>query len=251
MELSKRLLSVASMVSQHAKVADIGCDHGYVSIYLLKNHIADRVIAMDVNDGPLERAKQHIKEAGLDAYIETRLSDGGAALLPDEADTAVIAGMGGKLMVRILSEATERIGHFKEVVLQPQSEIFKVREYLWNNGYDIVAEDMVFEDGKYYQIIKAIAGNSIIEEEIGRFAKVSGFRKDDVRMAFLCYGYHLLKGKHPVCMDFLAYENQNTNNIKRHILEQRKSAETAERINELTAKLEVLQCALKVGVTKW
>lgn len=251
MELSKRLTGVASMVSLHAKVADIGCDHGFVSIYLIENRIADKVIAMDVNEGPLKRAGEHIKEAGLDAYIETRLSDGGAALEAGEADTAIIAGMGGRLMVRILSEAAERSLHFRELVLQPQSEIFKVREYLWSSGYEIIAEDMVFEDGKYYQIMKAVVGKSNMEAKIHDFAKLTGFAKEIVREAFLCYGPLLLKESHPVCLDYLQYEKENAGRISQHIMEQKETPETVRRLRELQHKLNVLQCAVKVGKTVW
>jgi tRNA (adenine22-N1)-methyltransferase len=251
MELSQRLLTVANMVSPHGRVADIGCDHGYVSIYLMQSHIADKVIAMDVNEGPLARAKEHIHEAGLDAYIETRLSDGAAALLENEADTAVIAGMGGRLMVRILSEAKARIGCFKELVLQPQSEVFKVRQYLWNNGYDIIAEDMVLEDGKYYQIIKAREGEGNISRQIAKFAGLAGVRESDVEEAFLRYGLILLKEPNPICEDYLKYEQQNVDDIRQHIIQQQQKPETIERLRELEHKLQVLQCAVKVGELIW
>ena len=80
MELSKRLFMTASMVERGSIVADVGCDHGYTAIYLVQNGICPRVLAMDVNEGPLARAREHIREAGLSAYIETRLSDGLSAM---------------------------------------------------------------------------------------------------------------------------------------------------------------------------
>ena len=92
MELSKRLFMTASMVERGSIVADVGCDHGYTAIYLVQNGICPRVLAMDVNEGPLARARDHIREAGLSAYIETRLSDGLSAMQWVEEETGPDGG---------------------------------------------------------------------------------------------------------------------------------------------------------------
>lgn len=155
MELSVRLQAVADMVSKGRRVADIGCDHGYVSIYLYRQRQCERVIAMDVKKGPLERAKTNIERYGLSDYIDVRLSDGTAALSPGEADTLLMSGMGGRLTIRILEEGFARLGRFEELVLQPQSELFLVRAFLRRQGIQIVDEQMVIDDGKFYTIIKA------------------------------------------------------------------------------------------------
>ena len=155
MELSVRLQAVADMVSKGRRVADIGCDHGYVSIYLYRQRQCERVIAMDVKKGPLERAKTNIERYGLSDYIDVRLSDGTAALNPGEADTLLMSGMGGRLTIRILEEGFVRLGRFEELVLQPQSELFVVRAFLRRQGIQIVDEQMVIDDGKFYTIIKA------------------------------------------------------------------------------------------------
>ncbi len=102
MELSNRLETIASFVTEGYVVADIGTDHGYIPIYLTSNGNCPRAYAMDVNKGPLSRAQEHISQYGLDAYIETRLSDGLEALKPGEGDTLVIAGMGGPLVEKIV-----------------------------------------------------------------------------------------------------------------------------------------------------
>lgn len=155
MELSVRLQAVADMVSKGRRVADIGCDHGYVSIYLYRQRQCERVIAMDVKKGPLERAKTNIERYGLSDYIDVRLSDGTEALNPGEADTLLMSGMGGRLTIRILEEGFVRLGRFEELVLQPQSELFLVRAFLRRQGIQIVDEQMVIDDGKFYTIIKA------------------------------------------------------------------------------------------------
>ena len=104
MQLSKRLSAVAGLVTRGNRLVDVGCDHGYLPVYLYLNHMIPSAIAMDVRPGPLSRAEEHIAQYGLGEYIETRLSDGLAALGTDEGDTLVIAGMGGPLMERILTE---------------------------------------------------------------------------------------------------------------------------------------------------
>ena len=102
MELSKRLYAVAGLVTEGASVADIGTDHGYVPIYLVINNIASKVIAMDINRGPLERARMHIIGHGLKGKIETRLSDGLKEIEPFEVEGMIAAGMGGGLVIKIL-----------------------------------------------------------------------------------------------------------------------------------------------------
>ena len=107
MELSRRLYAVASLVTEGASVADIGTDHGYIPIYLMQNEIVSKAIAMDINGGPLERARMHIVGHGLKGKIETRLSNGLEALAPGEVYTMIAAGMGGCLIIRILEECME------------------------------------------------------------------------------------------------------------------------------------------------
>ena len=125
MELSKRLYAVASLVTEGASVADIGTDHGYIPIYLMKEGIASKVIALDINKGPLERARLHIVGNGLKGQIETRLSDGLCKVMPGEVDTMIAAGMGGALVIKILTEGKKVVDSLTACILQPQSEIWK------------------------------------------------------------------------------------------------------------------------------
>ena len=160
MELSKRLRAVADMVSPGYRLADIGTDHAYIPIWLAGQGRIREAVAVDVNPGPLERAKQHIREAGLEEQISTRISDGFSALAPGEADSAVIAGMGGPLMIRILREGAGTVQSLKECILQPQSEIEQVRAFLLEEGFSFIREDMVEEDGKYYPMMSVPAAVS-------------------------------------------------------------------------------------------
>lgn len=159
--LSKRMEAVMGLVPRNSSVVcDVGCDHAYVSIRLIMDGIADKVIAMDVRSGPLEIARSNIREYGLEGAIDTRLSDGLTKLLPMEAEAIVIAGMGGLLVKRILEEGSHILHSDKPpfLVLQPQSDIDKVRHFLYERSYHIVKEVIVFEDGKYYTAILAHPG---------------------------------------------------------------------------------------------
>ena len=187
MQLSQRLSSVASMVTAGICLADVGTDHGYVPIYLYERNIIPRAIAMDVNKGPLERAALHIAESGMKEAIETRLSDGLTALKPGEADSVVIAGMGGPLIIRILSAHPEVTESLKELILQPQSEISEVRIWLYEQGYEIVEEHMVFEDGKYYPMFKAVKNpeaEKLTDLEY-KYGKISVLGEPEVLRAYL------------------------------------------------------------------
>ena len=139
----------ATLVPDGARVVDIGCDHGYVAMWLAKEKKCPVVIASDVNAGPLKRAEKNIKEAKLDHLIETRLSDGFSAITPGEVDTAVIAGMGGMLMCEILSGGMKVIKEMNCLVLQPQSDIGEFRRWLRENGFEKAGEGWDLTESDY------------------------------------------------------------------------------------------------------
>lgn len=153
-QLSKRLQALADMVTPGLTVADVGCDHGFVSIYLIQKKIAPKVFAMDVQRGPLDRAKEHIQAYNLTEQIETRLSDGLTAMEPGEANALVCAGMGGPLMIKILTEGKAVLEHMEELILQPQSELQLFRQFLREQSLFIVEEKMIWEEGKFYPMMR-------------------------------------------------------------------------------------------------
>ena len=160
MELSKRLQAVADLVSNGVTVADVGTDHGYIPIYLVESGKNKCAIAMDINRGPLDRAEAHIRMHGLGEQIKTRLSDGVQKLQIGECDCVIVAGMGGGLVIKIMEDGEEIFRNLTEFILQPQSEIAKVRQYLCEHNYRIIAEDMVLEDGKFYPMMKVANGSA-------------------------------------------------------------------------------------------
>lgn len=228
MELSKRLYAVASLVTEGASVADIGTDHGYVPIYLVKNKIASKVIALDVNRGPLERAKMHIIGYGLKGQIETRLSDGLKNVEPGEVDTMIAAGMGGALVIKILHNSKAVTDELAECILQPQSEIAKVRKYLCKNQWKIVEEDMVEEDGKFYPMMKVIHGEP-----------------ESYETYEYLYGKKLLENQHPVLEKYLRREKSVKESILNQLAKRMEGSVSArERALEVEADLELVKQAL-------
>lgn len=148
------------MVTPGNRVADVGTDHGFVPIWLIKNGISPKVLAMDVRVGPLDRAKEHIAEYGLSDYIETRRSDGVEKLQKNEVDTVIIAGMGGQLMTKILREGQDILKTVQELILSPHTDADKVRRYLKESNWYIKEEKMLQDEGKYYVFLKAVQGEN-------------------------------------------------------------------------------------------
>ena len=156
MQLSLRLSAIAEMVTEGNRLVDVGCDHGYLPVYLVLEKKIPCALAMDVRKGPLSRAREHIDAFDLGEYIQTRLSDGLQKLKPGEGDTLVIAGMGGPLMEKILTEGRPVLDSFRELILQPQSDIRHFRRFLRGEGWEIVQENIIQEDGKFYPMMKAV-----------------------------------------------------------------------------------------------
>ena len=222
MVLSERLLAVSSLVTEGSRLADIGTDHGFVPIFLVESGRIPSAIAMDVNAGPLERAREHIALHGLEEKIVTRLSDGLTALGKDEADTVLIAGMGGALTVRILDQRKDLPSQVKELVLQPQSEIGLVRRYLEHSGWKIVREKMVREDGKYYPMMRCIPGPMHLSA------------------VQACYGPCLMEDRPAVWIDFLKWRKGILEkNLAR--LQNARGERGRERRSEIRKETEVLE----------
>lgn len=153
--ISKRLLCCASMVQSGARVADIGTDHGYLGIYLLQTGAARHVIACDLRKDPLENARRNAKLFGVDGAMEFRLSDGLEKILPDEVDTVVMAGMGGDLIQKILSQCPWRKREGLQFILQPQSAGNVLRRWLCEDGFEIQREEPV-QDGHFLYTVMDI-----------------------------------------------------------------------------------------------
>lgn len=188
--MGMRIESILSLIEKSEKLADIGCDHAYLSIEIIKRGLANRVIATDLREKPLESAKKNIERAGLSDKIETRASDGLQNIKDlDYVDTVLISGMGGILIKDILERSSKHIKTIKNLVLEPQSDVYLVRVWLYENNFIITHEDMVREAGKYYQVLAAKRG---IER--------ANYENIDIALEF---GEILIKNRHPLLIEFL------------------------------------------------
>lgn len=237
--LSERLQAVVSMVTVGNRVCDVGCDHGFVSVYLVMQNISPRVLAMDVRRGPLGAAGEHIAEYGLGNRIEARLSDGLHNYNVGEADTMICAGMGGKLMRKILSEDRHKTESFEELILQPQSEVEVFRRWLREQGYRITDEKMVEEDGKFYPMMRVVtddAADRLCKPKEEKLCKLQDR-----------YGPILLQNKDRVLADYLKREDRIYNEIMTELASKGLSdLKRQKRYQEVSKLLE--ECRVAMGL---
>ena len=153
MKLDERLAQCAEFVREGASVADIGTDHAYLPVYLVKSGKTKKAVAADVRVGPLENAKGNIIRNGLESSIKTVLSDGLEKIGPDEADDIVIAGMGSELIIRIIEAAPWLRDGKKHLILQPMTRAEKLRKYLCRSGFEIISERACISCKKTYSVM--------------------------------------------------------------------------------------------------
>lgn len=165
-KLDKRLMSCAEYVRENSKVADVGTDHAYLPIYLIKTGKIQYAIASDIRKGPLLNAEKNLKKYHLLDKVELRLSDGLEKIEKEEVDDIIIAGMGGEVIVDILSKADWIKDKNKRLILQPMSMEEKVRKFLYMEKFKIIKEKVVVSENKIYNIMCA--------EFFGKEYKISG-----------------------------------------------------------------------------
>lgn len=226
MEISKRLRAIAEMV-EFRTMADIGTDHAYVPIWLCEKRGLLKGIACDIHKEPLRRAAENIAAAGFNDKIETRLGDGLCKVLPNEVESVVIAGMGGMLCVSILEAAMPVVKNLKELVLSPHLDAPKVRRYLHSIGFLIALEHMIYDEGKYYTIIRAVQGIEKYETE-----------------AEYSFGRLLLKQKDAVLCGYLNKERARLLTLSDK-LSKTVSTKAAKRQQEIVREQEALEEAFK------
>ncbi|MCR5833997.1 MAG: class I SAM-dependent methyltransferase [Selenomonadaceae bacterium] len=213
--LDERMQAVINFVESGSKVADIGADHGYLSIELAKSSRAIKVIATEKNEKPCEAARKNISEAGLTDVVDVRLGDGLKVLAPKEVDTICIAGMGGALILTILDESPTVVKSAQRLILQPMNASEKVREWLTANDWTIDDEDLAESSGIIYEIISACKSKDVTQKIFKR--KTS-----------------------PLLKKFL---QQRIEKFKRILNEMKKSkaAQSGEKFLELKKKIEALE----------
>ncbi|MDP4145894.1 MAG: class I SAM-dependent methyltransferase [Bacillota bacterium] len=228
MEISIRLKTIADLINNCESMADIGTDHAYVPIYLVKNNLCKRAIACDINKGPLEKARFNVAIEGLDSKIECRLGGGLQTIKPDEVDSVVIAGMGGNLIRDIIEERLDVFKSLKYAILQPVQNPDILRKHIYDQGYEIIDEELSLDENKFYEIIKIRYSNEPKQLE-------------DI---YYEVGPKLIEKNHYLLKDFISFKIDNYRKICSYINEDTSFAKG--RKKELECKVckleELLRC---------
>ncbi|MDF4746179.1 class I SAM-dependent methyltransferase, partial [Vibrio parahaemolyticus] len=158
-KLSKRLEEVVREIPVGSTVADIGSDHAYLPCYTIINNIATKAVAGEVVDGPFRSAQATVAESGLQDKVDVRKGNGLAVITPGEVDVITVAGMGGALIRDILESGKEKLEGVTRLILQPNIAAHHIREWFIENGWELIHEKIVKEDGKIYEILVGERGN--------------------------------------------------------------------------------------------
>jgi tRNA (adenine22-N1)-methyltransferase len=204
MELSIRLKTIASMVDKCNCIADIGTDHGYIPIELIKNNICIKAIASDINKGPVKKANMNITFEDLQEKIDCRLGSGLSTVKVGEVQGIIIAGMGGNLIRDIIEQGLNVFKKSDFAVLQPIQNPEVLREYIYKKGYDIVDEELCIDENKFYEIIKIQYNNN---------------KAKKIDSIFYEIGKSLIDKKHPLTSEFIKSKIINYNKILNNIKE--------------------------------
>ncbi|KGK87995.1 class I SAM-dependent methyltransferase [Clostridium sp. HMP27] len=229
MELSLRLRTICNMIDNCKTIADIGTDHGYIPIYLIKNKMCEFAIACDINKGPLEKAEENIKLENLEDNISLRLGSGFDVITPGEANVAIIAGMGGHLIKDLIESGMEVFKSLDYLILQPVQNPDVLRKYIYDSGFEVVKEELCIDEKIFYEIIKIRYANA--NENIRKV-------QNDI---FYEVSYDLIKQKHPLVNNFIQYKINRYRNILEYIQEDSSLANLRKKeVKEKIHKLEEL-----------
>lgn len=229
MELSLRLQTICNMISSCKTIADIGTDHGYIPIYLIKNKICEFAIACDINKGPLEKAKDNISMEGLENNISLRLGSGFDIITPGEVNVAIIAGMGGHLIKDLIESGIEVFKSLDYLILQPVQNPDVLRKYIYDSGFEVIKEELCIDEKIFYEIIKI------------RYANKDENIKEIENDIFYEVSHDLIKRKHPLVNEFIQYKLNKYNNILEYIKEDSSLANLRKKeVKEKIYKLEEL-----------
>lgn len=176
MTLSRRLLSLAGLVIESDKVADIGCDHALLDIYLVKNKIVDHILVGDKNKDALDSGIKNIKKYHLEDKIEAKLGDG-LTVIDSSIDTIIISGMGANTIIKILSSS--KLKQINKLIIQSNSDHALLRRFLSMKGYYISHEAVIYDHGKYYINIVFLKGNKKYSAKEFRYGPILMYGNKD------------------------------------------------------------------------
>ncbi|MDH5074052.1 tRNA (adenine(22)-N(1))-methyltransferase [Clostridium perfringens] len=229
MELSKRLKRIAEHVDKCESVADIGTDHGYIPIYLVKEGICKKAIASDINKGPIEKAKVNVAFEGVSNKIKCLLGPGLNPLKVGEVNGVILAGMGGNLTRDILLADMNKVKKYDFIILQPAQNPEVLREFLYKNDYEIIDEDLIKDEGRFYELFKVKYNENseklVFEDEL--YYEVSPLLREKNHSLFK----EFIEGKINRCETILSFIKEDTEAAKK------RKSDLEEKINKLKGML--------------
>ncbi|EHK2405313.1 class I SAM-dependent methyltransferase [Clostridium perfringens] len=229
MELSKRLKRIAEHVDKCESVADIGTDHGYIPIYLVKEGICKKAIASDINKGPIEKAKVNVAFEGVSNKVKCLLGPGLNPLKVGEVNGVILAGMGGNLTRDILLADMDKVIKYDFIILQPAQNPEVLREFLYKNDYEIIDEDLIKDEGRFYELFK-VKYNENSEKlvfEDGLYYEVSPLLREKNHPLFK----EFIEEKINRCETILSFIKEDTEAAKK------RKSDLEEKINKLKGML--------------
>lgn len=229
MELSKRLKRIAEHVDKCESVADIGTDHGYIPIYLVKEGICKKAIASDINKGPIEKAKVNVAFEGVSNKIKCLLGPGLNPLKVGEVNGVILAGMGGNITRDILLADMDKVKKYDFIILQPAQNPEVLREFLYKNDYEIIDEDLIKDEGRFYELFK-VKYNENSEKlvfEDGLYYEVSPLLREKNHSLFK----EFIEEKINRCETILSFIKEDTEAAKK------RKSDLEEKINKLKGML--------------
>ncbi len=229
MELSKRLKRIAEHVDKCESVADIGTDHGYIPIYLVKEGICKKAIASDINKGPIEKAKVNVAFEGVSNKVKCLLGPGLNPLKVGEVNGVILAGMGGNLTRDILLADMDKVKKYDFIILQPAQNPEVLRGFLYKNDYEIIDEDLIKDEGRFYELFK-VKYNENSEKlvfEDGLYYEVSPLLREKNHPLFK----EFIEEKINRCETILSFIKEDTEAAKK------RKSDLEEKINKLKGML--------------
>jgi tRNA (adenine22-N1)-methyltransferase len=226
-KLSNRLEAVTNYIPPGARVADIGSDHAYLPCYAVKKGIVPFAVAGEVVEGPYQSAKKQVKMEGLENQISVRKGNGLEVIRPNEVDCITIAGMGGALIASILEEGKSKLASVKRLILQPNLSAISIRSWLIENGWELIAEEILEEDGKIYEILAAEKGEPL-----------KPYKNTELG---LLMGPFLMEQKSSVFQNKWIGEKKNWERILLQLEKAAYSSETEKRKQELKRKIKMAE----------
>jgi len=223
--LSMRLKRVFDYIPEGTRLADIGSDHAYLPCYAVLNKRCTSAIVGEITEGPFNSARSTIRQSGLEGIVEARMGDGLEVLKPNEVDVITIAGMGGSLIASILEKGKEKLQGVETLVLQPNIGAYQIRNWLDQEGYSLIKEDILEEDTKIYEILVA--------------SKSSTYKPySDSKNKEMFIGPHLMHNQNDAFKKRWNHELKNFERILIQLQSAKQTEESIQKIKEIKQKIE-------------